>query len=199
MMGTQIPYESTGRRSQKSRTRRALVDATRGLLAQGLLPTVEDAAHAADISRTTAYRYFPNQRSLLAAVHPELDAPSLLPASAPESPSRRLELVMRECLRITIEWEPELRASLRLSLEPNSAELPELRRGHAVPWIKDALSPLRDSHPGLDLHRLALAIRAATGIEAYVWLVDVAGISPEQASEMLCRTAQAILADALAD
>ena len=42
MMGIKIPYESTGRRTQKSRTRAALVDATRGLLARGLLPTVEE-------------------------------------------------------------------------------------------------------------------------------------------------------------
>lgn len=199
MMGISVPYESTGRRSQKSRTRAALVAATRDLLAHGLLPTIEDAAHAADISRTTAYRYFPNQRSLLAAVHPELDATSLLPDPAPDDPHQRLELVMRECLRITIEWEPELRASLRLSLEPDNAELPELRRGHAIPWIEDALLPLRDSHPDLDVRRLAITIRAATGIESFVWLVDVARISKDEAAEILCRTAQAILTDVLSD
>ncbi len=65
-----MPYESTGRTAQKSRTRLALVAATRELLAAGLTPTVEDAAERADISRTTAYRYFPNQRSLLAGRSP---------------------------------------------------------------------------------------------------------------------------------
>ncbi|MGA7132693.1 MAG: TetR/AcrR family transcriptional regulator [Mycobacterium sp.] len=193
----EVPYEATGRRSQKARTRAALVAATRDLLAQGLIPTVEDAAHAADISRTTAYRYFPNQRSLLAAVHPEIDATSLLPDPAPGEPQNRLEIVMRECARITTNWEPELRTSLRLSLEPDSAELPVLRRGHAITWIEDALTPLHRSHPHIDTHRLAIAIRAATGIEAFVWLVDVAGLPKSEAAEMLCQTAQALLASAI--
>lgn len=196
-MGIEVPYEATGRRSQKARTRIALVEATRELLAQGLLPTVEEAAHAADISRTTAYRYFPNQRCLLAAVHPEIDAASLLPDGAPDDPYRRLELVMRESMRITTMWEPELRTSLRLSLEPGNAELPVLRRGHAVGWIEDALAPLRSTHPDVDIHRLAIAIRAATGIESFVWLVDVAGMARDEVTEMLCGTAQAILSTAL--
>jgi AcrR family transcriptional regulator len=197
MMSMSIPYEATGRRSQKARTRAALVAATRDLLARGLIPTVEDAAGTADISRTTAYRYFPNQRSLLAAVHPEIDATSLLPDPAPDDPGRRLEIVMRESLRITTAWEPELRTSLRLSLEPDSAELPVLRRGHAIAWIEDALTPLHLSHPRIDTHRLAIAIRAATGIESFVWLVDVAGLPRSEAAEMLCQTAQALLANAL--
>jgi len=198
MMGMAVPYEATGRRSQKGRTRAALVTATRDLLAQGLIPAVEDAAHAANISRTTAYRYFPNQRSLLAAVHPEIDATSLLPDPAPTDPQSRLDLVMRECMRITTNWEPELRTSLRLSLEPDSPELPVLRRGHAITWIEDALTPLRRSHPHIDTHRLAIAIRAATGIESFVWLVDVAVIPRSEAAEMLCQTAQALLTNALA-
>ena len=79
-----------------------------------------------------------------------------------------------------------------------SAELPVLRRGHAVAWIEDALSPLRSTHPHIDTHRLAVAIRAATGIESFVWLVDVAGVTRPEVAEILCGTAQALLAKALA-
>ncbi len=49
-------YELSGRRHQKARTRDALVAAARALLAQGTTPTVEEAAAAAAVSRTTAYR-----------------------------------------------------------------------------------------------------------------------------------------------
>jgi hypothetical protein len=104
---------------------------------------------------------------------------------------------MRESARITMNWEPELRTSLRLSLEPDSAELPVLRRGHAITWIEDALTPLRRSHPHIDTQRLAIAIRAATGIESFVWIVDVAGLPRSDAVEMLCQTAQALLTNAL--
>lgn len=194
-----VPYEATGRRSQKLRTRDALVAAARALMARGASPSVADAAVEAGISRTTAYRYFPTQRALLLAAHPEIEATSLLSllsGPAPDDPYRRLESVMREFTRLTIDWEPQLRTQLRLSLEPG-AEQPVLRQGRAIGWIEDALSPLRQTHPHLDVHRLAVAIRSATGIESFVWLTDIAGIDRAEAADMLCNTAQAILRDAL--
>ena len=72
-MGMSIPYERSGRTRQKLRTRDALTTATRELIAEGLTPTVESAAARAEISRTAAYRYFPNQRALLVAANPEID------------------------------------------------------------------------------------------------------------------------------
>ena len=71
-MGMSIPYQLTCRTNQKARTRAALLDAARALLAEGVSPTVEQAADRAAISRTTAYRYFANQRALLTAVFPEI-------------------------------------------------------------------------------------------------------------------------------
>ncbi|MEU1431613.1 TetR/AcrR family transcriptional regulator [Nocardia sp. NPDC005746] len=192
-----VPYENTGRTNQKSRTRTALITATRKLLAQGAIPTVEDAAQAADISRTTAYRYFPNQRALLAAVRPEIDRETLLPDPAPTDPRERLDLVMRECVRINLEWEPELRTSLRLSLDPAAGNPSPLRRGRVIGWLEHALEPLRITHPDIDVHRLAIAIRSATGIESFIWLVDVAALPHPEAAEILCATARALLNEAL--
>src|SRR3954451_16485788 len=111
-----IPYELTGRRHQKARTRNALTEAARKLLAQGVTPTVEQAAAAASISRTTAYRYFPNQRSLLLAAHPEIEAPSLLGEDAPEDGEQRFERAVEALTRLVVETEPQQRATLRLSL-----------------------------------------------------------------------------------
>ena len=56
------PYESGGRSAQKAARPRALIAAARELVAAGATPTVEDAAEAASVSRTTAYRYFPSKR-----------------------------------------------------------------------------------------------------------------------------------------
>ena len=85
-----MSYEQTGRSRQKHRTREQLIDATRTLIAEnGAAPTVAEAAAAAHISRTTAYRYFPNQKALLVAAHPETAmAPPFFPlmsAMAPRS------------------------------------------------------------------------------------------------------------------
>jgi AcrR family transcriptional regulator len=193
-LGMEVPYESTGRRQQKARTRQALVSATRALLTDGVTPTVEEAAAAAGVARTTAYRYFPSQRALLLAAYPEIEDVSLLDDSAPDDPSARLDLVMRAFTAITLEWEPQLRTALRLSLEAGTADgLPLMRQGRAIAWIEDALAPLRVARPELDVHRLAVAIRAATGIEALVWLIDVAGLSRAEAAALLRWSAQALL------
>ncbi|MEU8658729.1 TetR/AcrR family transcriptional regulator [Actinoplanes philippinensis] len=191
-----MPYESTGRTAQKSRTREALVTATRELLAAGQTPKVEDAAERAGISRTTAYRYFPNQRSLLLAAHPAISPDSLLPADAPADPGARLDAVMAAFTDYNFTWEPQLRASLHLSLQPGT-DRPVLRQGRAVGWIADALEPLRESHPGLDIRALAVAIRSATGIETLIWLLDVAGYTREQAARVVTSTARALLTAAL--
>lgn len=199
MMGMSVPYESGGRHQQKARTRQALISATRELLTQGAIPTVEQAAAAAGISRTTAYRYFPNQRTLLLAAHPETQQQSLLPEDAPSDPQARLDLVMEAFTRITVEWEPQLRTSLRLSLEPApDADQPVLRGGRAIGWIEHALAPLCETNPEIDVHRLAVAIRSASGIEALIWLTDVAGLSREEAVETMRWSARALLQAALA-
>jgi AcrR family transcriptional regulator len=193
-----IPYEASGRRAQKGRTRAALIGAARVLLAEGATPTVESTADRAGISRTTAYRYFPTQRRLLMAAYPEVDSPTLLDESAPPDPAERLDRVLDGLARINTDWEPHLRTALRLSLEePRRADPPIMRRGRAIGWIEDALAPLRQSHPDIDVRTLAVAIRSATGIEAKVWLTDVAGLSDADATATARWAAQAMLQHAI--
>jgi AcrR family transcriptional regulator len=196
-----IPYELTGRTEQKARTRNALVAAARELLADGLAPTVEQAAERAAISRTTAFRYFPNQRALLAATHPDIEAPSLLGAAAPTDPIARLDAVVEHFTNQVAEYEPELRAQLRLSLDPTPPQPEELpfRQGRAIGWFEDALAPLRDRLSDAELRRLVLAIRATTGIEALVWLTDVAGLSREEAVALMRSSARTLARSAIAD
>ena len=127
MMGLSVPYEQTGRVNQKTRTREALIAAARDLLARGVLPTMEGAAAAAAISRTTAYRYFPSTRALLVAAYPHIEAPPLLGADAPADPLERLDLLLRNHAERILEYEPEQRAVLRLSLEPEARDRPTCR------------------------------------------------------------------------
>lgn len=194
MMGMSIPYEQTGRTRQKARTRTALVDAARELLADGVTPTVEQAADRAGISRTTAYRYFANQRDLLVATYPALEAPSLLGDDAPADPVARVDATVAHMAAQILEHEAALRAQLRLSLEPGTdpAQLP-LRQGRAIGWFEDALSPLRGRRSAAELRRLALALRSACGLEAFVWLTDVGGVSREEAVAILRSTARALV------
>jgi AcrR family transcriptional regulator len=195
-----IPYELNGRMSQKRRTREALIAAARELVATGETPTIEAAAERASISRTTAYRYFSNQRALLFAAHPETATVSMLPADAPDDVVTRLELVVEAYTRMIGETEAQQRTMLRLSLEADPAErarLP-LRQGRAIKWVEEALAPLHTEMSEAEIHRLALAIRSATGIEALVWLTDVGGLSREDATDLMRGSARALLQCALA-
>jgi AcrR family transcriptional regulator len=193
------PYEATGRTEQKRRTRDVLVAAARDLVASGITPTVEQAAAAAVISRPTAYRYFPNQRTLLAAAYPETAAETLLPADAPEEPAARLAAVITALTHRIVETESQQRTMLRLSLEADPAERAALylRQGRAIGWIEEALSPLCDQLPKQTVHTLVLAIRSATGIEALSWLTDVANLSRAEAVDLMSWSAQALLHAAL--
>jgi hypothetical protein len=196
-----IPYELTGRTHQKARTRDALIAAARQLLAEGVTPTVERTADWAAISRTTAFRYFPNQRVLLVATYPQLGERSLLGAAAPTDPMARLEVVAEAFTRQVLDYEPEARAQLRLSLEPRPTQPDELplRQGRGIGWIEEALSPLRKLIPERELHRLVLAIRATLGVEALVWLTDVAGVSREEAVDIMRSSARTLLRSAIAE
>jgi len=196
-----MPYERSGRSRQKMRTRNELVAAARALVAQGgSVPTVEQAATEASISRTTAYRYFPNQKALLVAAHPETEAASLLPPDASDDPEERLLTAVQALIGLVIESEPQQRTMLRLSLELDTVpgQLP-LRKGRAIAWLEDALAPLRPRLTEQGPRRLAVAIRSAVGIESLVWLTDVAGLSRDQAAELMLWSARALLHQALAE
>jgi AcrR family transcriptional regulator len=202
-MDMSIPYELTGRQHQKARTREALVASARELLVEGLTPTVEQAAAAAGISRTTAYRYFPNQRSLLVAAHPETEASSLLGENPPDDGQTRFAMAVEALTDLVLDTEPALRTMLRLSLEPRP-EAGErdhllLRQGRAIGWLEEALAPLRDRLSETAMRRLVLATRAACGIESLVWLTDVAGLSREEAVELMRWSARALLQTTISD
>lgn len=196
-----IPYESIGRTAQKMRTRNALIDAARSLIATGVTPTVEEAAAEASISRTTAYRYFPNQRDLLVAAYPETALQSMLGDDPPDDMETRLELVLDGYLSMTIENEAALRTALRLSLELDASHQEDLllRRGRVIDWLKDALEPLSAQLPEHRLMRLVYAIRTSAGIEALVWLCDVAGLSRDEAKEQMIWSAQSLLRSLLTE
>jgi AcrR family transcriptional regulator len=198
MKETSSGYEFQGRTRQKARTRAVLLAATRELLAEGITPAVEQAAERAEISASTAYRYFPNRRALLVATYPEIEAQSLLGPDPPSDPGARLDLVTKRLGDLLLANEPELRTALRLSLEsPAERDSLLLRGGRALGWIEEALEPLRAQIGGPKVHRLALAIRATLGPEPLVWLTDVGGLSSEEAVELMRSSAGTLLRAAL--
>jgi AcrR family transcriptional regulator len=187
-------YEKVGRVRQKERTRDALITAARQLVAEADIPTVEVAAERAGISRTTAYRYFPSQAALLAAAHPEIVTTTMLPASPPADVAVRLEMVVARVTELVVDTELQQRTMLRLSLEPRVGRRELLlRQGRVIGWLEEALVPLAGDLGRDGVRRLAIAIRSAIGIESFVWLTDVAGLSTVDAVETMRWTARSQL------
>jgi AcrR family transcriptional regulator len=188
-------YEQNGRVAQKQRTRNALIAAARELLAEGLTPTVEQAAERAKLSRPTAYRYFPNQHDLLVATHPELAVESLLPNPAPADPILRLDAVSAELMRLLLQHETSLRAMFRIAADkpPETRPPLALRTGRRIRWVEDALEPMRKKLGPKRFRRLVLQIGATLGIEPLMWLIDIAHADRKEAAEILRASARELL------
>ena len=125
----------------------------------------------------------------------------MLPLDAPEDAATRLDLVVEAFTRLIVDTEAQQRTMLRLSLDPDPThrgDLP-LRKGRAIGWIGEALSPLRGQLAESDLQRLILAIRSGAGIESLVWLTDIAGLSRKDAVELMRWSTGALLRSALAE
>lgn len=121
------------------------------------------------------------------------------PPNAPADPAERLDVVVTQFLRLIVETEPAQRTMLRLSLDPDPAgrgPLP-LRQDRAIGWIAQALEQLHGRLTEGELHRLVLAVRSAIGIEALVWLTDIAGLSRDDAAATMRWSAQALLTAAV--
>jgi AcrR family transcriptional regulator len=176
-------YLESGRTRQKQRTRDQLIAAARELITAGDTPRVEEVAEAAGISRPTAYRYFASRAELLAAAYPETGVESVLPDPPPAALDERVAAVAGFVIDRVQETEAQQRAMLRLSLGDVSHELP-LRQGRVIPWFIEALAPMSDAIGDQGVHRLALALRAACGIETRVWLSDIAGLAPAEVSHL---------------
>jgi AcrR family transcriptional regulator len=175
-----------------------MIDSARALLADGSIVSVEAAAERAEISRATAYRYFSNTRELVVAARPEIEALSMLPTDPPDDPLERVVLAAREIMRLTLDWEPELRAMLRLSLEPTATgnDL-VLRKGRRLLWFEDALAPARRTLGPKRFGRLVTALAGSVGIESLVFLIDIAGLKRKEAAALLVWTAETLAASEL--
>ena len=94
-----------------------------------------------------------------------------------------------------LDTEAQQRTMLRLSLEADRRtrrRFPFVRAGPS-PGSPRPLDGLRGDLSDDQLHQLVLTIRATIGIEAIVWLVDVAGLSRDDAVTLTRWSAQALL------
>jgi AcrR family transcriptional regulator len=198
----------TGRVNQKRRTRSAIAAAAKELLSQGITPTVAQAAELAEVSRTTAYRYFPTQEALLVEVAVntgvgEIEELAARPLDDDETPEDRVVSVLEMLNRTMLDDETANRTALRLYLDmsldasTSGDEPPVVREGRRTRWITRSLTALDDELSPAELRRLTSALSMVCGIEAVVVLRDVCRLGRTEALEVTDWAARALLRAAL--
>ena len=95
----------------RARTRKLLLETAMQLMQAGRVPSVTDVAEAAEVSRATAYRYFPTQAALVQAAVDEALGPILAWRSELPDAEGRIEGLLSFAYPRLDEYEATLRAS----------------------------------------------------------------------------------------
>jgi len=183
-----------GRANQKTRTRRAIIDACRELVRTGSDVTMPEVARRALVSEATAYRYFPDLTSLLAETIDGLwpsPAEALAPVASSADPVERIRFACEFLLRGVLSYQGAVRAMIsgtitRPGLAPGR---PGIRFG----LIDHALGPFGE---GCDLAQLKRDLAVTVSAEALFTLTDLCGLGPDEAIASAAQTAATLTAAA---
>ncbi|WP_421930774.1 TetR/AcrR family transcriptional regulator [Phenylobacterium sp.] len=192
----------TGRPNQRNRTRKDLLQAAARLMAAGRKPDLEEIAAEAQVSRATAYRYFPGVEALLleAALDVATPEPEVLFRGAEgEGPEARVERVNQALHQMMAANEGPLRMmlinALERSLRESDADTPA-RQNRRTPLIQAALAPARDQFDPTALARLEAALALIVGTEAMVVFKDVLRVDDAEAQAVKSWAIEALVAAA---
>jgi AcrR family transcriptional regulator len=190
-----------GRVHQKQRTRTAIVETARELVATSADISMPAVAKAALVSEATAYRYFPDLVSLLReAVDGTWPSPAeaLAPIEDSDDPVERIAFATEHLLRHVLRYQSAVRAMIAASIvRPGSATMrPGLRFG----LIDQALAPVtvNNSLGPEAAAQLKQDLAIVVSAEALFTLTDLCGLPPDEAIGSAVRAARVITKAALA-
>lgn len=195
--------EEQGRFRQRARTRALLVKTASELIQSGQIPTVTAVAEAAQISRRTAYRYFPSQEQLLAEAAIQSTQPLVSNTEFPEELTERIRLLVATVQRFVYENQAALRTIVRLSAEHDLGHNVDLAedfapvRSNRIEWIRTALAPVRKRLGGKLFERLVSSLSLCAGIESVLVLTNLRGLSQKEVTSVCVWTAETLVAGAL--
>lgn len=191
-------------RGPRARTRRLMLEVATRLMQAGETPSVSEVAEAAEVSRATAYRYFPSQAALVEAVVDEALGPILGWESRSADAVERIDDLFATSLPRIDAFEATFKAALSLSLDQWSkgrsgapGDEPRFRRGHRIVLLRQALRPLRARLAEEEVERLAQALSLIFGVEAFVVLKDIWGLDGGQAQAVARWAAAALVRAAM--
>jgi len=181
------PTSATPRDNQRRRTRKDLLQAAAKLMRDGHLPTLDQVAEAALVSRATAYRYFPNIESLLVEAPIEIampDAEAFFGTGGTDNPVIRMNQVDDAVEKVITANEAALRMMLMNSMQlrlRNADPGAPARQNRRAPLIAMALKPAEGMFEPEAFDRLNKALALVIGPEAMVTFKDVLRIDDADA------------------
>ncbi|WP_354005088.1 TetR/AcrR family transcriptional regulator [Ramlibacter cellulosilyticus] len=188
----------------RASTFKLLMDTAMDLIQQdGHIPSIAEVAVRSNVSRATAYRYFPSRSALItsvvdASLGPVRSAPLGTDSDA-EDARERVHAVFKTTFPRFEQYEPQLRAALQLALEQWALQRAGLleeepyRRGHRVGILSTALAPLKGDLTPASRERLHRALSVLYGIEAYTILKDMWGMGEKEIEKTVLWMADALM------
>lgn len=176
------------------------------LMQAGQTPSVSDVAEAAEVSRATAYRYFPSQAALVHAVVDAGLGPILNWTSDSDDAEKRVQDLLAVSMPRIAEFQATFRASLKLALDQwarrragTLGNEPAFTRGHRMDVLQRALAPLRETLGEERFLRLAQSLSLTYGLETLLVLHDMWGLDLDKAQDVAQWTATALIRTAVAE
>ena len=199
-------HQASAERGPRARTRKLMLETAIGLMQRGETPSVSAVAEAAEVSRATAYRYFPSQAALVQAVVDEGLGPILRWRSDSTDARERVDDLLTMSMPRIYEFEATFKAALKLTLEQwaqrqagTLGEEPPFKRGHRVDMLQSAIAPLRGQLSEQQFQRLAQALSLVYGLEVLIVLKDLWGLDFDATRGVATWAAQALIAAAMRD
>ncbi len=193
----------------RARTRRLLIDTAIQLFDSGACPTVTELAQHANLSRATAYRYFPTQTALISAMAAETLNPVISWQPTQQGAWERIDELLSFALPHMLKHEGALRAAQHLMLTGWSQTqsdavdiLPArdtLARGKRLAMLNRVVEPLHQEMSPRLVERVVRALSLVYCSELFLVMKDVWGCDNDELQETGKWIARAIIQQARAE
>jgi AcrR family transcriptional regulator len=193
-------------RGPRARMRKTLLTTAMGLMEEGLIPSVSAVAEAAEVSRATAYRYFPSEAAMIEAAVKEALGPIL--AWTPDSPDaeERISELLAFAYPRMEKYEATLRAALWLALDHWARRQAKtigageaFVRGHRKALLAKVAAPLRGRLSRQAIDKLTQSLSLIFGTEAIVVLKDIWGLDGAEAKRVAIWASHALVRTAISE
>jgi AcrR family transcriptional regulator len=184
----------------RASTFKLLLDTAMEMIQQGgHVPSIAEVAARAEVSRATAYRYFPSRSALITSVVDASLGPVRQLTDDDLGGRERVHDVFHKTFTRFRQYEPQLRAAVQLALEQWALQRAGLlaeepyRRGHRVKILAHALAPMKQELPAAVRERLHRALSVLYGIEAYTILRDMWDLGDRELEKTILWMADALI------